>query len=200
MLTFRALRRALEPTLLHLRMLCWNFDIIPKMWKGGRRPRKFQLRPARSHCLFWFEVIRGIGVGNVRACPLRSLHDDSSSFPCHHPGAEENVPVGPLEFDPLCGPSLNWHPPQTATFRPDDGSPSYESPEQLARGQQATYSRCRADANSCVRPFRGVAAAFNNNAQRFTAFRIRITAYDIFLAVCQSDDCISSLLRRLKRL
>jgi len=36
MLTSRALRRALETDASTFADACWNFDIIPKMWKGGR--------------------------------------------------------------------------------------------------------------------------------------------------------------------
>ena len=36
MLTSRALRRALETDASTFADACWNFDIIPKMWKGSR--------------------------------------------------------------------------------------------------------------------------------------------------------------------
>ena len=39
MLTSRAMRRALETDASTFADACWNFDIIPKMWKGGRAVR-----------------------------------------------------------------------------------------------------------------------------------------------------------------
>jgi hypothetical protein len=43
-------------------------------------------------------------------------------------------------------------------------------PSSLLGASEQRYSRCRANANSCVRPFRGVAAAFSNNAQDSRCF------------------------------
>ena len=59
MLTSRALRRALETNAPTFADACWNFDIIPKMWKGGRLSAQFQAPACRSHCLFWVRAYSG---------------------------------------------------------------------------------------------------------------------------------------------
>jgi len=77
MLTSRALRRALETHAPTFADACWNFDIIPKMWKGGRLSAQFQAPACRSHCLFWVRAYSGHRCRPCYACHLRSLHDDS---------------------------------------------------------------------------------------------------------------------------
>jgi len=72
--------------------------------------------------------------------PFAFAHYDSSIvFLATILGAEENVPVGPLEFDPLCRSIASTgtlhkrqHSVSTMALLPN------EVPSQLARGQQAT--------------------------------------------------------------
>ena len=57
MLTSRALRRALETDASTFADACWNFDIIPKMWKGAGCPRNFGRRLVG--CPFWVRAYQG---------------------------------------------------------------------------------------------------------------------------------------------
>ncbi len=166
MLTSRALRRALETDASTFADACWNFDIIPKMWKGGAGcPRNSRRRPAGSTVYSGFELIRGSGVGHVRLALCvrftmirnRSLATILAVKRMFQSGRSSSIRyAGPSQLAPSTNgniPSRRW-----LSFL-------MKVPSSLLRASKQRYSRCRADANSCVRPFRGVAAAFSNNAQ-----------------------------------
>ena len=176
MLTSRALRRALEAHAPTFADACWNFDIIPKDVEGGRAVRAIPGRPAGSTVYSGFELIRGSGVGHVRLVLCvrftmirnRSLATILAVKRMFQSGRSSSIRyAGP---SPQLAPSTNGNIPSRRWL-----SFLMKVPSSLLGTSKQRYSRCRADANSCVRPFRGVAAAFSNNAQDSRRFRIRIT-------------------------
>ena len=165
-----------KPTLLHLRMRVGTSTLFRRCGRGAGCPRNSRRRPAGPTVYSGFELIRGIGVGNVRLALCVRFTMIRNRFLATILALKRMFQSGRSSSIRYAGPSPQLAPSTNGNI-PSRRWLSFlmKVPSSLLGASKQRYSRCRADANSCVRPFRGVAAAFSNNAQDSRRFRIRIT-------------------------
>jgi hypothetical protein len=155
-----------KPTLLHLRMRVGTSTLFRRCGRGAGCPRNSRRRPAGPTVYSGFELIRGIGVGNVRLALCVRFTMIRNRFLATILALKRMFQSGRSSSIRYAGPSPQLAPSTNGNI-PSRRWLSFlmKVPSSLLGASKQRYSRCRADANSCVRPFRGVAAAFNNNAQ-----------------------------------